>query len=95
MFVTPTTSPARLKSGPPLLLGIDLRAGSQIKLALDLPRLGADDALNDCALQTERAADGENGIAHRQGVRAAERDGLERRRVLVLDVQQREVGEIY
>ena len=71
--------------------GVDLRAGLQIQIALHLPRFGADDALRDGAFQAERTADGEYAVAHVQSVRAAERDGLELRRVFILNVQEREV----
>ena len=72
---------------------IDLRARLQIQLAFQLARLGAQDALRDRALQPQRTADGEHRIAHVQRIRAAQRHMFELRRVLVLDVQQRQVME--
>src|ERR1039457_5427988 len=71
--------------------GIDLRAGLQIQFALKLARLGAQNALRDGAFEAERTADGKHAVADIERIRAAERDGLELRRVLVLDVQQRKV----
>ena len=74
--------------------GIDLRAGLQIELAFKLARLGAQNALRDGAFEAERTADGKHAVAHIQRVRAAERDGLEFRRVLVLDLAAAQGREI-
>lgn len=52
-----------------------------------------EDALGDRAFQPQRAADGKDTLAHRQRIRAADGDKLEFRRVLVLDLEQREIGE--
>ena len=91
--MTPTTSPRRLKSGPPLLPGLILRRGLQIKLALHLARLGAQDALGHCAFQTERTADGKNFFTHRQPIGIAKEHACKFRRVLVVNLQQRDVLE--
>ena len=83
-----------IEQWPAAVAGIDLRGGLQIKIATDLTRLGAEDALRDGALQTERAADGEHALTRGQRIRAADLDVLELRRVFVLDLQQREIGEL-
>ena len=74
--------------------GIDLRRGLQIERALHLPGLRADDAFGDGAFESQRAADGEDAFAHAQNLRVSERDEGELRRLLVLDLQQREIGEL-
>jgi len=73
--------------------GVDLRGRLQVKLAGQLPRLRAQDALSHRALQAQRAADGEYMLPHRQRLGTAKRQRLEFERVLVLDLQQREIGK--
>ena len=68
---------AQVEQRPAAVAGVDLRGGLQIQLALHHARLGADDSFGDGAFQSQRTADGEHALAHRQRVGVTEQDTRE------------------
>src|SRR5712671_6475340 len=68
----PYNLPAQIEQRTATVAGIDLGGGLEIKLPLQLPGLGAQDALRDRPFQSERAADRKNLLADGQKIRVAE-----------------------
>ena len=72
---------AHIEERAAAVAGIDLGRGLKIKLATQLPGLGAEYAFGNGAFQAERAADRKNTLTHRHGIGPAHHGILEFRRV--------------
>src|SRR5687767_3248658 len=60
-----------VKKRPAAVARIDLRGRLDVKLALELPRLGADNAFGDRAFQPQWATNRKHPLANRQRIRLA------------------------